>query len=61
MLDWRDAVASAELARGKPIRVVVDGDAVLLLKVDDQVFAVGNQCTHQGAGSIRAWSRSQAP
>ena len=24
---------------------------VLLLKSDDQIFAVGNQCTHQGAGA----------
>jgi 3-phenylpropionate/trans-cinnamate dioxygenase ferredoxin subunit len=35
---------------GKPTRVAVNGEAVLLLKADDQVFAIGNQCTHQGAG-----------
>jgi nitrite reductase/ring-hydroxylating ferredoxin subunit len=38
---------------GKPIRVAVNGDAVLLLRVEDQMFAIGNQCTHQGAGLDR--------
>jgi nitrite reductase/ring-hydroxylating ferredoxin subunit len=28
----------------------VSGEPVLLLKVEDEVFAIGNQCTHQGAG-----------
>ncbi len=37
----------------KPFRVAVNGDAVLLLKADGQVFAIGNQCTHQGAGLDR--------
>ena len=32
------------------MRVVVDGQALLILKDGDQVFAIGNQCTHQGAG-----------
>jgi nitrite reductase/ring-hydroxylating ferredoxin subunit len=42
-----------DLMDRKPTRVAVDGDAVLLVKGDDQVFALGNQCTHQGAGLDR--------
>ena len=42
--------AESGLIDGKPVRVTVNGDAVLLLRADDQVFAIGNQCTHQGAG-----------
>jgi nitrite reductase/ring-hydroxylating ferredoxin subunit len=51
--DWSDAAGVADLEGGKPVRVAVNGDAVLLLKADDQLFAIGNQCTHQGAGLDR--------
>jgi 3-phenylpropionate/trans-cinnamate dioxygenase ferredoxin subunit len=51
--DWSDAAGVADLEGGKPVRVVVNGDAVLLLKADDDIFAIGNQCTHQGAGLDR--------
>jgi nitrite reductase/ring-hydroxylating ferredoxin subunit len=51
--EWRDVGAIAELADRKPIRVTVDDSVVLLLKADDQMFAIGNQCTHQGAGLDR--------
>ena len=33
--------------------MAVNGDVVLLVKAEDQVFAIGNQCTHQGAGLDR--------
>jgi nitrite reductase/ring-hydroxylating ferredoxin subunit len=38
---------------GKPIRVLVDGEPVLLIDLGDRWFATGNQCTHQGAGLDR--------
>jgi nitrite reductase/ring-hydroxylating ferredoxin subunit len=47
---WADAGSLDEMADRKAVRVVIDGQAVLVLKADDQVFAIGNQCTHQGAG-----------
>ena len=53
MADWTSVGMLDDLTDRKPIRVAVDGDAVLLLKSDDQVFAIGNQCTHQGAGLDR--------
>ena len=53
MADWRDVAATADLVSGKPARATVEGDVVLLLRSEDQVFAIGNQCTHQGAGLDR--------
>nr|MBA2599974.1 Rieske (2Fe-2S) protein [Actinomycetota bacterium] len=49
---WID-IGALELTDRKPVRIAVDGDAVLLLKTGNQVFAIGNQCTHQGAGLDR--------
>jgi nitrite reductase/ring-hydroxylating ferredoxin subunit len=43
----------SDLTDGKPFRVAVNGDTVLLLRANDHVFAIGNQCTHQGAGLDR--------
>ena len=53
MADWTNVGMLDDLMDRKPTRVAVDGDAVLLVKGDDQVFALGNQCTHQGAGLDR--------
>lgn len=50
MTSWADVAGVADMTDGKPIRVAVNGDAVLLLKTEETVFAIGNQCTHQGAG-----------
>ena len=50
---WSDVAVLAELPDRKPVRVAVSDSTVLLLRADDQVFAIGNQCTHQGAGLDR--------
>jgi nitrite reductase/ring-hydroxylating ferredoxin subunit len=50
---WSDVCSLDELIDGKKLRVAVDDTAVLLLNSEDQVFAIGNQCTHQGAGLDR--------
>jgi len=50
---WVDIGSPEELVDGKPVRVTVGEQQVLLVKADDEVFAVGNQCTHQGAGLDR--------
>jgi len=49
MTDWAELVPPNVWDEGRPARVMVDGEAVLLLKTSDAIFAVGNQCTHQGA------------
>ena len=53
MEEWADAIGVDEMTDHKPVRVAVDGEAVLLLKSEETVFAIGNQCTHQGAGLDR--------
>lgn len=45
--------AASDLIERKPVRVALGDSAVLLVKADDQVFAIGNRCTHQGAGLDR--------
>lgn len=45
--------AVSDLTEKKPVRVAMEDSVVLLLMADDQVFAIGNQCTHQGAGLDR--------
>jgi len=47
---WADVANDEELPDGKPMRVVVGDVPVLLVRAGEAVFAVGNQCTHQGAG-----------
>jgi nitrite reductase/ring-hydroxylating ferredoxin subunit len=46
---WLDVAGSEELPDGKSVRVATDGGPVMVYKSADQLFAVSNQCTHQGA------------
>ena len=46
---WQDVGASEELPDGKSVRVATEGGPVMIYKSADQVFAISNQCTHQGA------------
>ncbi len=46
---WEAAVGVDQLTEAKASRVQVAGVDVLVLKVGESVFAVGNRCTHQGA------------
>ena len=48
--DWADVADVNDLDDGKPERFLVDGVAVLLIRIEQAHLAVGNQCTHQGAG-----------
>jgi nitrite reductase/ring-hydroxylating ferredoxin subunit len=49
MESWTDVAALGELTDRRAKRTLVDGQQVLLLKDDELLFAIGNQCTHQGA------------
>ena len=53
MNDWLDAVGFDELVETKALRVVIGSETMMLVKDGDSVFAIGNQCTHQGAGLDR--------
>jgi nitrite reductase/ring-hydroxylating ferredoxin subunit len=50
---WSDVAAAEELVDGKATRIMVGEQAVLVLRASEQMFAIGNQCTHQGAGLDR--------
>lgn len=43
---WTDVLDAAELDDGKPHRVEVDGTAVMLLKHEDGIHAIGAVCPH---------------
>ena len=42
-------MARLDALTGRGHSVVIDGQMVLLVRAGDQVFAVGDRCTHQGA------------
>jgi nitrite reductase/ring-hydroxylating ferredoxin subunit len=47
--DWTPVISADDLPEGKPVQVSTgDGEVLLYLK-GEQVWAVGNRCTHQGA------------
>ena len=49
MDDWMDVAAEGELVEGKSFRVATEDGPVMLFKSAEQLFAISNQCTHQGA------------
>lgn len=53
MSDWTDACGFDELVEKKSFRVVIGSETLMLVKDIDSVFAIGNQCTHQGAALDR--------
>ncbi len=46
--DWQDTVAEAELIDGQPMLVHAGGLPVLLIRIDDQLLALDDRCTHRG-------------
>jgi 3-phenylpropionate/trans-cinnamate dioxygenase ferredoxin subunit len=42
-------ISKAELNEGQPKRVLVDGLPVCLAKVQGQIYAIGDTCTHSDA------------
>jgi nitrite reductase/ring-hydroxylating ferredoxin subunit len=54
---WTAAVPFGELREGRGTKVMLGADAVLVVRSGEQLFAIGDRCTHQGApldrGSVR--------
>jgi nitrite reductase/ring-hydroxylating ferredoxin subunit len=51
--DWVVVLGLEDAVDRKPVRVTVGEDSVLLLRIDEDLFAIGNTCTHQGAALDR--------
>jgi 3-phenylpropionate/trans-cinnamate dioxygenase ferredoxin subunit len=41
-----DVAATADLQPGATLRVDVDGHRIALVRIDDDVYAIGDTCTH---------------
>ena len=50
---WTDVAGIDDLRVARGLRVTVGSEVILLVKSSEMVLAVGNQCTHQGAGLDR--------
>ena len=46
---WARAASLTDVPDGKPVDVMVGDEEVLLYRRGDEVFAIGNRCTHQRA------------
>ena len=53
MAGWIDVAGLSDLPDRKPLRTRALEVPILLVKDVNQVFAIGNQCTHQGAALDR--------
>jgi nitrite reductase/ring-hydroxylating ferredoxin subunit len=49
MEDWTPTLALDALPDRRPTMTTVAGTAVLLVRNGEDVFAIGNRCTHMGA------------
>ena len=45
-MTWTTVCEFRELAVGMPVAVMVDGDAICVVRAGDDVFAVHDECTH---------------
>jgi nitrite reductase/ring-hydroxylating ferredoxin subunit len=52
-VDWIDVIAEDELVERRLTRIKAGEAAVLIIRVGEEILAIGNQCTHQGAGLDR--------
>lgn len=49
MTEWIDVMAESALAEGEHVVVDVDGDDVAIFKIDGELYAIEDVCTHDGA------------
>jgi 3-phenylpropionate/trans-cinnamate dioxygenase ferredoxin subunit len=42
-------ISFASLADGKPVRIEKDGESICVARIGDEVFAIGDTCSHSDA------------
>lgn len=58
--EWTVAGRSEELAEGRPRKAVVDETEIVLVRTDDEVFALADRCTYRGGQLHEGEVRDQA-
>jgi nitrite reductase/ring-hydroxylating ferredoxin subunit len=48
-MDWIDVASEGDFPEGKSVRAATGDGPVMLYKSSGRLFAISNQCTHQGA------------
>jgi nitrite reductase/ring-hydroxylating ferredoxin subunit len=46
--DWVAVIAASELPDGRAVRVTLEAEDVLVYRRGEELFAIGNRCTHVG-------------
>lgn len=59
--DWVAVIPVNDLVPGTPRRVVADDLDLLLYRTDQEILAVSNRCTHQGAPLHRGVLKATGP
>ena len=57
---WTIVGTAADVPEGEAVEVAIEGDEVLLYRRGEQLFAISNRCTHQGALFTRGPSSPSA-
>jgi nitrite reductase/ring-hydroxylating ferredoxin subunit len=47
-MDFRKAASINDLKPGEKLGVVLEGEPVLLVNLENEYFAIGGKCTHRG-------------
>jgi len=47
--DWKRAASEQELVEGRPLAVEIEGKKLLLVRLEDRIYACGNECSHYHA------------
>ncbi len=52
MAEWRRVASMSEVQPGAPMLVVVDNEDIALFRVNDEIFATDDLCTHAEASLV---------
>ncbi|QIB64116.1 non-heme iron oxygenase ferredoxin subunit [Kineobactrum salinum] len=55
VLHWHVIGELADFIEGQPVRRVIDGHEIAIFRVDDNLYALGDRCTHGDASLSEGW------